>query len=362
MRKAYQIKMLSIMVGVLLLSSCQKEFTIMVVPNNASMGRVIGSGMYKKGIVLKLKALPMTGYRFEQWDDGITDNPRIIIVKGNATYTAVFVDEGDNDYQDAFSVSETQKVYFSQGNLQWSATGSHEIIGGDKVTGTWRFAPHQWDTIGVGNENISATYTGWIDLFGWGTSGYDDKSPYMTSTTYTDYGNGENDIAGTNYDWGVYNAIYNPITQTSDAPGTWRTLTKDEWVYLLKTRSTSSNIRFAKAIVNGVNGLVIVPDNWTNKVYELKFTNITGANYTSNTILATDWEDMEIAGCVFLPAAGVRSGTSVLDAGFNGSYWTTMYNSSSIVYCLYFNSIYLYSSISSNICYGFSVRLVRDVQ
>lgn len=60
-----------------------------------------------------------------------------------------------------FSVSATKKVYFSKGNLQYQAS-----------TNTWRFATNQWDRIGSGNSSISSSYSGWIDLFGWGTSGY----------------------------------------------------------------------------------------------------------------------------------------------------------------------------------------------
>ena len=89
-----------------------------------------------------------------------------------------------------FSVSDSTKVYFSQGNLQYQAS-----------TNTWRFAEHQFDIVGFDNKNISEKYNGWIDLFGWGTSGYSGKNPYMTSTGYSDYGDGTNDIARTNYDW-----------------------------------------------------------------------------------------------------------------------------------------------------------------
>lgn len=37
-----------------------------------------------------------------------------------------------------FSVSATQQVYFSQGNLQYQAS-----------TNTWRFAENQWDYVGI---------------------------------------------------------------------------------------------------------------------------------------------------------------------------------------------------------------------
>lgn len=57
------------------------------------------------------------------------------------------------------------KVSFSKGNLQYQAS-----------TNTWSFAENQYDIIGYGNENISSDYDGWIDMFGWGTSGYDHGS------------------------------------------------------------------------------------------------------------------------------------------------------------------------------------------
>ena len=274
---------------------------------------------------------------------------------------------GANSYA-VFSVSSTDSVVFSPGNLQWSATNggniatTHVVAGNGTAAGTWRFASNQWDMIGSANGNISSTDTGWIDLFGWGTSGYSNKYPYMTSITSTDYGNGNNSIAGTNYDWGAYNAIYNSKTQTTDAPGTWRTLTKDEWVYLLNTRPTASSIRYAKATVCGIVGLIIVPDNCSNTYYPLTNVNTAGAAYTSNIIGATDWAKMENVGCVFLPAAGYRDGTSVFSVGSYGSYWSATYNDSSGAYFLYFGSSYLNPSGNSGRSYGGSVRLVRSAQ
>ncbi|MBO4340529.1 MAG: serine/threonine protein kinase, partial [Bacteroidales bacterium] len=60
-----------------------------------------------------------------------------------------------------FSVSDSSQVYFSKGNLQYQAT-----------TQLWRFAPQQYDFVGIDNNKISPTWGGWIDLFGWGTSGH----------------------------------------------------------------------------------------------------------------------------------------------------------------------------------------------
>ena len=268
----------------------------------------------------------------------------------------------------AFSVSAITRVLFSPGNLQWSATNggssptTHAVAGGGTAAGTWRFAPNQWDAIGAANSNASSTYSGWIDLFGWGTSGYNSKFPYMTSTANTDYGNGNTNISGTNYDWGVYNAIYNPRTQTTDPPDTWRTLTKDEWAYLINTRSTTSGIRYAKATVNGVAGLIIVPDSWSSTTYALNSTNTTGAAFTANVISASQWVTLENAGCAFFPAAGNRLGASVYYVGSNGNYWSAANYGSGSAYVLYFVSVDVYPSNYGHRYGGLSVRLVQSAQ
>lgn len=268
-----------------------------------------------------------------------------------------------------FTISNNKRVIFSPGNLQWSATNggstptTHAVAGNGTAAGTWRFAPHQWDTIGFNNSNISSTYTGWIDLFGWGTSGYNGKHPYMTNIENSLYGNGNSNISNTNYDWGVYNAIYNPLTNTTDAPGTWRTLTKDEWEYLVITRNTSSSIRYAKAIVNGVAGLIIVPDNWNISIYNLYNANDSSAAFSANIIDSTDWAKMESASCVFLPATGYREGAWVDYVGWAGCYWSTTFYDSSYAYGLYFQSNKKpYASDWFNRCGSLSVRLVKEVE
>ena len=258
----------------------------------------------------------------------------------------------------AFSVSETKKVYFSQGNLQYQAS-----------TGTWRFAENQWDFVGTqtpdnngyfggtvngsDNANISETYEGWIDLFGWGTSGYNGKNPYMISTEDSDYGDGLNDIAGTNYDWGVYNAISNGGNQA----GLWRTLTWRERDYLISYRTDAAS-KQGVATVNDVTGLILLPDNWTLPD-GLTFTS--GENgYEQNTYSASDWSKMEANGAVFLPAAGHRTGTGMFNVGFEGDYWTNIgyFNNNAPSLCFGGNAMYT----SSFYRYGRSVRLVREVE
>ena len=221
-----------------------------------------------------------------------------------------------------FSVSATKTVWFSQGNLQYQASPSK-----------WRFAENQYDYVGdntVGNvyvettksdnASISSSYTGWIDLFGWGTSGYDHGAtcyqPYSTSTTspqYYAYG----DKSKTLYDdtgkadWG-YNIISNGGNEENFG---WRTLTKDEWVYLFNRTvngGTGEHYSYTlnQEIFGKVKGIVLYPDNYK------------GAEFTGGP--SSVWATFEAAGCVFLPFAGRRtSGTSVAQASTDGHYWSS---------------------------------------
>ena len=63
---------------------------ITVNSNNATCGRGLGSDSYLTGKTVLIGAKPEKGYRFVQWNDGNTDNPRTISVSAAATYTAVF--------------------------------------------------------------------------------------------------------------------------------------------------------------------------------------------------------------------------------------------------------------------------------
>jgi hypothetical protein len=243
----------------------------------------------------------------------------------------------------AFSVSATKKVNFSQGNLQYQAS-----------TKTWRFAENQYDMIGAANSNISSTYNGWIDLFGWGTSGYNNKYPYMTSTTNADYGDGNNDIAGTNYDWGVYNAISNG----GNAKGLWRTLTTAEWQYIFGTRDGHAE-KYSQGTVNDVHGLILLPDSWTLPS-GLTFT-ANANNWTANTYSADNWAKMQTAGAVFITAAGYRLGTVVYKVGGNGYCWSSSSDYAYNAYYVYFGENIVSAVNSSGRFNGQPVRLVKDL-
>ena len=58
---------------------------------NSWQGTVTGDGTYDEGTEITLTATPNNGYRFTQWSDGNTDNPRVVTVNADATYyTALF--------------------------------------------------------------------------------------------------------------------------------------------------------------------------------------------------------------------------------------------------------------------------------
>lgn len=264
-----------------------------------------------------------------------------------------------------FSVSANQQVYFSQGNLQYQAS-----------TNTWRFADNQWDYVGsavvetgtpggtvAGSSNhlISEYYEGWIDLFGYGTSGYDGGyyvyPPYSISESVNNYPKGNL----TQYsDWG-----YNSISNGGNVSGIWRTLTNNEWVYVFETRATSSGIRYAKAVVNNVNGVIILPDNWNSGTYSINNFNQSDADYSNNTISSTLWTSIfEANGAVFIPASGNRRGTNVNWVNHFGAYWSSTGNPVNNwygSYTIYFTDTEFDSSWGAAVFVGLSVRLVQNL-
>ncbi len=86
-----RIILFSVFASLLVFTGCKKEVTVTVKSNKESWGKVLGGGKYARGTEVKLQANPTSSlYRFAKWEDGNTDNPRIITAKKDATYTAVF--------------------------------------------------------------------------------------------------------------------------------------------------------------------------------------------------------------------------------------------------------------------------------
>lgn len=191
-----------------------------------------------------------------------------------------------------FSINNTEKVWFSQGNLQYQQSNN-----------TWHFAENQWDYSGVSN----------YDLFAWET------------------------------------ALEDHIISNGNAGDIWRNLTYAGWTYITHYRETPSGVRYAKANVEGVNGLLLFPDDWKSSVYRVVNENTIAAPYSSNVINSDTRAILEANGVVFLPVVGQ-----------SGKYWTSSSTSVS-------NRAYSLDITNNNLSYGYTgvmsslfIRLVQD--
>ena len=260
----------------------------------------------------------------------------------------------ENCIAGVFTVGQCKHVIFSKGNLQYNVSDN-----------AWRFADNQWDYVG-GNGSSAGTVTGstnasaagpWIDLFGWGMwlDEITDKAKITnTSTTNSQYAptlTDDNEFAENH--------------RTVDGEQ-WLTLSRDEWYYLRNTRANASKL-FGVAMVNGVNGVIFLPDQWTDpKPDGVEFTSgvasSSGIDYykTVNEYTATQWIEMEKSGAVFLPAAGGRYGTSVYYVGYYGLYWSSTASGTDDAryLCFYSDNVGLYYNYRYG---GRSVRLVRSL-
>lgn len=273
-------------------------------------------------------------------NEGNTESPILV--------TAASYDPGS--LRGEFSVSETKTVRFSQGNLQYI---------GSAAAPYWKFAVHQWDYLGDNGQG-SDSPTVDRDLFGWGTSGYNHGAlyyqPWSTDLSYEGY-NPYNSYSTNLYDsngqadWG-----YNAIANGGNTENQWRTLTKDEWVYIFNTRTNAAS-KWGHGNVNGVNGMILLPDDWTLPE-GLSFTS--GNSSWDNVYTTEQWAQMEYNGAVFLPRAGIRAVTDLyID---RGQYWSSSLYDDYIAYSVYFSGAYLDADDRTYCFGGCSVRLVHNMQ
>ena len=227
-----------------------------------------------------------------------------------------------------FSVSSTQKVSFSKGNLLQNGS-------------TYKFADLQYNK----------TESGYTNLFNWHDG--------STSQTMNERG-------------------ANPISNGGNTANMWRTLTQSEWHYLLSYGGRPDTWRWALVQINSIGGMIIFPDGFPDgfdwplddskkpaKLNQAATTAWNGQNYSLD-----EWSTLEACGCVFLPATGYQSSTSssVSETSY-GYYWSsspkntsgndkayyTKFNATSATFPAGDNN---YWSINNML----AIRLVKDVQ
>ncbi|MBR2265755.1 MAG: hypothetical protein IJ882_03640 [Paludibacteraceae bacterium] len=251
-----------------------------------------------------------------------------------------------------FSVSKTRQIQFSPGVLKYKAS-----------TDTWRFADSQLDFVGKGNEKISPTYNGWIDLFGYGTSGYNGVMPYLCTHERSDYApTGDDGITGTEYDWGIHCQIEN-----GGPKGSWRLPTNDDWYWILSRRENFLNLA-TLVYVDTLAGLLVLPDGWENTTgIQLQFPDrmlIDDAFpdlAAQNRLTKAQFKKLEKIGALFCPCMGIRVEKKYSRKGACG-YWTSnsLYEGAK-PWILITDTTYAVCA-SINAYFGCYVRLVKDVQ
>lgn len=251
---------------------------------------------------------------------GKVETAQVVFDNGKKQAVVTIVWKEPEPVAKAFKISDSQQVFFAPGNLQYQAS-----------TQTWRFAEHQWDVMGSENEKYPGGQylvgndlvdfyedpTVWMDLFG-----------YSTANTNFGINNGANtiDYHGAFIDWGT------KMPAKGNTP--WRTLTIEEWNYLLYQRPNAAALKGMINIQEGegfmaeeYKGAVLLPDDWQcpDGITFVPYAEESDDNsYDNNIYTFADWEKMEAAGAVLLPAAGCRKGSGIFTvSGVNSfaSYW-----------------------------------------
>ena len=209
----------------------------------------------------------------------LADGTVIKIAKGNDSS----INKIEGQLDGIFSVSKYDKVNFSRGNLLYNP-----------ALDIWKFTEMQHDWYNQDNT-IAATDSVWMDLFTWGCTGY--KFTPLIDKAYYFYSYEQAGIIPENFDWGVFCPIRNGGNQRNQ----WRTLTREEWIYVINERNDADKLR-ANAIVNDIKGFILFPDTSTIAINNPNIL-VSGQSYSIDR-----WQILEKQGCIFFP---------------NDNYWTS---------------------------------------
>ena len=262
----------------------EKEYRTISVTANPIEGTVTGAGEYEDGATATITATPNFDYVFVNW----TLNGEVVSSEATYTFTVTADAHLEAHFKEVsattvsksgvFSIAENKIATFATGNLQYHI--------GDQ---TWRFAKQQYQVVGEQNIEVgNPDFKGWIDMFGWSTSEtYFGVDPSNSNELYD----------GEFVDWG-----------TVFEGEKWSTLSADEWKYLLDTRANATQLKQI-ATVDTLLGIMLFPDAWVMpESIDVTAKLDTAYNVNVYNYTIAQWEALEAAGAIFLPAAGRRTG------------------------------------------------------
>ena len=313
-----------------------------------------------------------------------------------------------------FSVSDNKKVAITNGNMQyvmpvktytadmkpntleanklirWRGTTPLKITGKATVhRGYYRLAPEQWEMAMPKNNQSSGTYSyatvrvggvdyvspetyRYFDLPSWGTLNNPTLLKYKFHRTISGVG------IETEFDFGKKLHVGSKPT---------RTLTVDEWSYLLPLNTSNLNnrvwevngkryVKWATCFIdeNGdghrgtrpaeLRGFLIFPDNMTYQQAKDVFTitNPTFGNHVDASRNPTTYANIKNSGAVFIPLAAYRSegNKTLVQWGNHGNYFASSYKSSGIAHVRLLHNTYINSDYSAP-GQGCMSRLVQDI-
>ena len=319
-----------------------------------------------------------------------------------------------NNAKAAFSVSDNKKVAITNGNMQyvmpvktytadmkpntleanklirWRGTTPLKITGKATVhRGYYRLAPEQWEMAMPRNNQSSGTYSyatvrnggvdyvspetyRYFDLPSWGTLNNPTLLKYKFHRTISGVG------IETEFDFGKKLHVGSKPT---------RTMTTDEWGYLLTTSTRDLNnrvwevngkryVKWATCFIdeNGdgrrdtrpaeLRGFLIFPDKMTYQQAKDVFTitNPTFGNHVDASRNPTTYANIKNSGAVFIPLTAYRSegNKTLVQWGNHGNYFASSYKSSGIAHVRLLHNTYINSDYSAP-GQGCMSRLVQDI-
>ncbi len=219
-----------------------------------------------------------------------------------------------------FSVSADKKVRFSKGNLYWNGS-------------VWHLETNQYDCPPSTDDEWDENHVGHL---------------FWTKTAAASYAASYSDGTCTASDKFFCDGSDAAHTLTVDGQGGLYALSKDEWIYLINTRTNASTLMKKGVKVAEIsNCMIIAPDGYTGTI---------AASYDYAA-----WSVAESQGLVCLPAAGCRSGSYVDDVGYRGYYWSSTLYNKGYASALYFDDSNLWDG-EYTLDNGYSVRLVYSAQ